>query len=119
MSSITIYHNNRCGTSRKVLEMIQESGLEPEIIFYLETPPTREQLRHLLTKMKFSANDLLRKKEALYKELGLDQNSVSEEEIISAMLTHPILIERPIVISELGVKLCRPAELVLELLPKK
>ena len=117
MDKITIYHNNRCGTSRKVLEMIKEKGIEPEVVLYLETPLDRAKLISLLKKLKIKAHDLLRKKEILYKDLKLDEPSTTEDQIIDAMIANPILIERPIVVSSLGARLCRPAEVVKEILP--
>lgn len=112
----TIFHNPACGTSRNVLAMIRQSGVEPEIIEYLKTPPTREQLVALLIAMEMSPRDLIRKKEAVYAELGLADESLSDAQLLDAMLAHPILIERPIVVTENGVRLCRPSERVLDIL---
>ena len=111
-----IYHNPRCGTSRNTLAMIKASGEEPTIIEYLKTPPTREQLQEIINRMAVSPRTLLRRKEAIYVELGLDDSSLSDDKLIDAMVAHPILIERPIVITDKGVCLCRPAEQVLGLL---
>ena len=119
MEKITIYHNKKCGTSRQVLEMIQARGFEPEVVYYLETPLTRAKLKSLITAMKITPRALVRKKEALYHELGLDEEIVSDDRIMEAMLQYPILIERPIVVTKLGVRLCRPAEAVLEILPSE
>ena len=111
-----IYHNPKCSTSRKVLEALRESSEEPEIVEYLKTPPTKAELKGMLKRMKMRPRDLLRKKEALYMELGLDEEKKSDEQIIDAMLAHPILIERPIVITKKGVRLARPPERVNEIL---
>ncbi|MDD2833441.1 MAG: arsenate reductase (glutaredoxin) [Methylotenera sp.] len=116
MSDVTIYHNPACGTSRNVLAMIRASGVEPDVIEYLKTPPNRTQLEQLLLAMGISARELLREKGTPYAELGLDEKCLSEEVLIEAMLQHPILINRPIVVTPLGVKLCRPSELVLSIL---
>lgn len=113
---VTIFHNPACGTSRNVLAMIRQSGVEPEIIEYLKTPPTREQLVALLIAMDMSPRDLLRRKGTPYAELGLADKTLSDAQLLDAMLEHPILIERPIVVTEKGVLLCRPSERVLDLL---
>lgn len=115
--TITIYHNPACGTSRNTLAMIRASGEEPEIIEYLKTPPSRDRLKALIASMGISARDLLRAKEAAYSELGLDHPTLSDDELIDAMLDHPILINRPIVVTPKGVQLCRPSEAVLAILP--
>jgi len=117
MSDVTIYHNPACGTSRNTLALIRHAGIEPAVIEYLKTPPSRETLRELLAAMGLPARKLVRQKEAPYAELGLDDPAVSDEQLLDAMLAHPILINRPIVVSGLGTKLCRPSEEVLELLP--
>ncbi|MEQ1488300.1 MAG: arsenate reductase (glutaredoxin) [Methylotenera sp.] len=114
--SITIYHNPSCGTSRNTLAMIRASGVEPEIIEYLKTPPTREKLTALATSIGAGVRALLREKGTPFAELGLDDLSLSDEALIDAMLQHPILINRPIVVTAKGVKLCRPSELVLDIL---
>jgi arsenate reductase len=111
-----IYHNPKCSTSRKVLEALRDAGEEPEIIEYLKTPPTKAELKDLLKRMKMRPRDLVRKKEALYKELGLDNEKKSDEAIIDAMLAHPVLIERPIVVTKKGVRLGRPPETINDIL---
>lgn len=116
MSSVTIYHNPSCGTSRNTLAMIRASGVEPQIIEYLKTPPDREKLIQLITQMGIATRELLREKGTPYTDLGLDDLNVSDAVLIDAMLQHPILINRPIVVTAKGVKLCRPSELVLEIL---
>jgi arsenate reductase len=116
--TITIYHNPDCGTSRNTLAMIRNTGAEPEIIEYLVNPPTRAKLTELLAAMAMPARDLLRQKGALYEELGLADPALGEEALIDAMMAHPILINRPIVITPRGTKLCRPSELVLDILPQ-
>ena len=113
---VTIYHNPSCGTSRNTLAMIRASGEEPEVIEYLKTPPSREQLIALITAMGIRARDLLREKEAAYAELGLADPGRGDDALLDAMLAHPILINRPIVVTEKGARLCRPSELVLDLL---
>ncbi|ADP72711.1 arsenate reductase [Rhodomicrobium vannielii ATCC 17100] len=115
--SIVIYHNPACGTSRNTLAMIRQSGEEPEIIEYLETPPSREKLTELIAAMGISTRALLREKGTPYHDLGLDDPKWSDDELIDVMLAHPILINRPIVVTPKGVKLCRPSEEVLEILP--
>ncbi len=115
--SITIYHNPACGTSRNVLAMIRNSGTEPTIIEYLKTPPDRAQLVSLLTRMGMAPRDLMRRKNTPYDALGLDDPALTPDQLIDAMLANPILIERPIVVTPLGVGLCRPSEKVLALLP--
>lgn len=118
MSEVTIYHNPKCGTSRNTLEMIRNAGIEPNVILYLETPPTRETLVKLIADMSISVRDVLRKKCDPYVELGLDDAKWSDEQLIDFMMQHPILINRPIVVTELGTKLCRPSEEVLDILPQ-
>jgi len=117
MSSITIYHNPQCGTSRNTLALIRNTGVEPQVIEYLQTPPTRETLEQLLAQMGMPARDLLRRKGTPYDELQLGDASLSEQALIDAMLAHPILMNRPIVITPLGARLCRPSEAVLDILP--
>ncbi|MGL4777606.1 MAG: glutaredoxin-dependent arsenate reductase [Aeromonas veronii] len=117
MSAITIYHNPECGTSRNTLELIRNSGVEPTVIHYLETPPSRDQLVALIAAMAMPVRDLLRKNVPPYEVLGLAEDRFSDDELIDAMLAHPILINRPIVVTPLGTKLCRPSELVLDILP--
>jgi arsenate reductase len=114
---ITIYHNPACGTSRNTLGLIRNSGVEPHIIAYLNTPPSRSELVALLRLMDMTPRELLREKGTPYAELGLDDLSLGDEALIDAMMTHPILINRPLVVTPLGVRLCRPSEVVLEILP--
>ncbi|HDI3034187.1 TPA: arsenate reductase (glutaredoxin) [Cronobacter turicensis] len=117
MTPITIYHNPACGTSRNTLGLIRNSGVEPTIIFYLDTPPTRDELKMLITEMGISVRALLRKNVEPYQALGLDDEKISDAQLLDAMLAHPILINRPIVVTPLGTRLCRPSEAVLALLP--
>ncbi len=116
-TSIIIYHNPACGTSRNTLALIRNSGVEPAIIHYLETPPSRETLVALIAAMEMPVRDLLRKNVPPFEELGLAEERFSDDELIDAMLAHPILINRPIVVTPLGTKLCRPSEVVLDILP--
>ena len=116
-SSITIFHNPACGTSRNTLAMIRNSGEEPQVIEYLKTPPSKETLRELLAAMNIAPRALLRKKGTPYEELGLDDPKWTDEQLIDFMLAHPILINRPIVVTPLGTRLCRPSEEVLDILP--
>ena len=118
MSTITIYHNPRCGTSRNTLAMIRESGVEPEVIEYLKTPPSRETLQALAAATGQPVRELVRSKEALFTELGLDAPGATDAQLIDATLQHPILINRPIVVTPLGTRLCRPSEQVLDILPQ-
>jgi arsenate reductase (glutaredoxin) len=115
--AVTIYHNPSCGTSRNTLAMIRQSGEEPEIIEYLNAPPTRERLIALLRAMGIHPRELLRRKGTPYDELGLDDPKWTDNELISLMLERPILINRPIVVTPKGVRLCRPSEVVLDILP--
>ncbi|WP_150525430.1 arsenate reductase (glutaredoxin) [Roseibium sediminis] len=115
--TITIYHNPNCGTSRNTLAMIRESGEEPQVVEYLKTPPSRETLVDLIEKMGVPVRDVLREKGTPFAELGLGEDKWSDDQLIDFMMEHPILINRPIVVSEKGVRLCRPSELVLDLLP--
>ncbi|AGG32216.1 TPA: arsenate reductase (glutaredoxin) [Morganella morganii] len=119
MNEITIYHNPNCGTSRNTLAMIRNSGVEPTIIYYLETPPAKDVLVQLIADMKITARELLRKNVEPYKQLNLENNLYSDEQLIDFMLHYPILINRPIVVTPLGVKLCRPSEVVLDILPNQ
>jgi arsenate reductase len=116
MSEVTIYHNPGCGTSRTTLGLIRTAGFEPEIIEYLKTPPDRATLQSLLQRMQIRPRELLRAKEALYTDLGLADERLSDTELIDQMLAHPILINRPIVVTQRGAKLCRPSETVLDIL---
>lgn len=115
-SPVTIYHNPRCSKSRETLQLLQEHGVQPRIILYLETPPSAAELKRLLKKLGMKARDLLRRKEKPYQELGLDDESLTEERIIRAMVEHPVLIERPIVIKGDRAALGRPPERVLEII---
>lgn len=117
MTDIIIYHNPECGTSRNVLGLIRNAGFEPHVIEYLKTPPTRALLVQLIEHASLTPRDLLREKGTPYADLGLGDASLSDEALIDAMMAHPILINRPLVVSPLGVKLCRPSEAVLDLLP--
>lgn len=116
--TVTIYHNPKCGTSRNVLAMLREAGEKPEVIEYLKTPPGREKLVSLIAAMGVSPRAILRQKGTPYDELGLGEDKWSDDELIDFMVEHPILMNRPIVETPLGTKLCRPSETVLELLPK-
>ena len=116
---IIIYHNPECGTSRNALAMIRNAGIEPHVVEYLKTPPARTMLKQLIERAGMDARELLREKGTPYHELGLDDASLSDDELLDAMMEHPILINRPLVVSPLGVRLCRPSEAVLDLLPEK
>ncbi|VXA77501.1 MULTISPECIES: glutaredoxin-dependent arsenate reductase [Aeromonas] len=116
-TQITIYHNPACGTSRNTLELIRNSGVEPTVVHYLETPPSRETLVALIGAMGMPVRDLLRKNVPPFEALGLAEDRFSDDQLIDAMLAHPILINRPIVVTPLGTKLCRPSEVVLDILP--
>ena len=115
--TVTIYHNPDCGTSRNVLALIRNSGEEPVIIEYLQTPPSRAELVNLIARAGISVRDLLREKGTPYAALGLDNPALTDDELLDAMLAQPILINRPLVVTPLGVKLCRPSETVLDILP--
>lgn len=117
MFDITMYHNPDCGTSRNVLAMIRAADIEPHVIEYLKTPPTRSLLAALIASAGMTPRALLREKGTPYKQLGLDDEGLDDEALLDAMMAHPILINRPLVVSPLGVKLCRPSEAVLDLLP--
>ena len=117
MTDIIIYHNPECGTSRNVVGLIRNAGIEPHVIEYLKTPPSRPLLVQLIARAGITPRELLREKGTPYAELGLGDPSLSDEALIDAMMAHPILINRPLVVSPLGVKLCRPSEAVLDLLP--
>ncbi|WP_346911721.1 arsenate reductase (glutaredoxin) [uncultured Roseibium sp.] len=116
--TITIYHNPKCGTSRNTLEMIRKAGVEPTVVEYLKTPPSREELVSMIKRMGVPVREVLRQKGTPYDELGLGEDKWSDDELIDFMMEHPILINRPIVVSEKGVRLCRPSETVLDLLPQ-
>ena len=116
MRAITIYHNPCCGTSRTVLQMIQDAGMSPTIVEYLQNPPSRPVLLGLIAQAGLTPREAMRTKETLYTELGLDSPEVTDERLIDEMLRHPILINRPFVVAPTGTRLCRPAELVIPLL---
>ncbi|WP_324021840.1 arsenate reductase (glutaredoxin) (plasmid) [Pantoea sp. JZ29] len=117
MTDITIYHNPACGTSRNTLALIRNSGVDPAVILYLETPPSRDELKKLIADMGISARTLLRKNTDPYEQMGLAADRFSDDELLNTMLTHPILINRPVVVTPLGTRLCRPSEAVLDILP--
>jgi arsenate reductase len=118
-TDIIIYHNPECGTSRNTLAMIRNAGLEPHVIEYLKTPPSRALLVELIDRAGIGPRALLREKGTPYAELGLGDNALSDDALVDAMMAHPILINRPLVVSPLGVRLCRPSEAVLDLLPTR
>ncbi|WP_374509086.1 arsenate reductase (glutaredoxin) [Niveibacterium sp.] len=118
MSQVTIYHNAACGTSRNTLAMIRNAGIEPEVVLYLQTPPSRDTLLALIRDSGLTVRDVIRQKGTPYEELGLADPALSDDALIDAMLAHPILINRPIVVTPLGTRLCRPSELVLDILPQ-
>jgi len=118
MTDVTIYHNPQCGTSRNTLALIRNTGVEPRVIRYLETPPTRAELVALIAAMGTPVREVMRSKEAVYKELALDNPTWSDDALIDFMLAHPILINRPLVVTPLGTRLCRPSEAVLDILPQ-
>ncbi len=115
--AVTIYHNPACGTSRNVLALIRNAGVEPYVIEYLRAPPDRKTLESLLTRMHMKPRELLREKGAPYSELGLADKALSDGQLLDAMMAHPILINRPIVVTPWGVKLCRPSDALLDILP--
>lgn len=115
--NVTIYHNPDCGTSRNTLAMIRNAGIEPTIIEYLKNPPSRDELAELIQKSGLSVRGVVRQKGTPYAELGLDDPSVTDDQLLDAMMEHPILINRPLVATPLGVRLCRPSEVVLDILP--
>ncbi|MEZ2756785.1 glutaredoxin-dependent arsenate reductase [Providencia vermicola] len=119
MNKITIYHNPNCGTSRNTLAMIRNSGIEPTIIYYLETPLAKDVLVQLIADMKITVRALLRKNVEPYEQLNLEKDSYTDDQLIDVMLQYPLLINRPIVVTPLGVKLCRPSEVVLDILPNQ
>ncbi|HEX8442791.1 MAG TPA: arsenate reductase (glutaredoxin) [Allosphingosinicella sp.] len=116
--SVTIYHNPACGTSRNTLALIRATGVEPEVIHYLETPPTRDELVSLIKRMGIAPRDLLREKGTPFAELGLGDRSLTADQLLDAMMEHPVLINRPIVVGPKGARLCRPSEEVLSLLDR-
>ena len=117
MADITIYHNPACGTSRNTLALIRNSGAEPEVIEYLKTPPGKERLQQLLAAMGIPARELLRQKGTPFEELGLGDPKWTEDELVDFMVQHPILMNRPVVVTPMGARLCRPSEMVLDILP--
>ena len=116
-TDIVIYHNPECGTSRNTLAMIRNAGIEPHVVEYVKTPPSRVMLESLIDRAGLSPRELLREKGTPYAELGLGDESLSDAALVDAMMDHPILINRPLVVSPLGVRLCRPSESVLDILP--
>jgi arsenate reductase len=118
MSSVTIFHNPKCGTSRNTLALIRNAGIEPQVIHYLEAPPSRDELIQLIAACGLSVREVLRSKGDLYDELKLDDAKWSDDELLDFMVAHPILINRPIVVTTAGTRLCRPSELVLDILPQ-
>jgi arsenate reductase (glutaredoxin) len=116
--TVMIYHNPDCGTSRNTLAMIRNAGIEPMIIEYLKTPPSRETLVDLIARSGLSVRDVVRQKGTPYADLGLDDPFVNDDQLINAMLEHPILINRPLVVTDHGVRLCRPSEVILDILPE-
>ena len=113
---VKIFHNPKCGTSRNTLALIRNSGIEPEVVLYLETPPSKEQLKKLILDMSIPVRDVLRQKGTPYEELDLANEKWSDEDLLDFMIAHPILINRPIVVTPIGTKLCRPSEVVLDIL---
>jgi len=118
MNTVTIFHNPKCGTSRNTLALIRNAGIEPQVIAYLETPPTREQLVQLIADCGLSVRDVLRGKGDVYEQLKLDGPTWTDDQLLDFMVAHPILINRPIVVTPLGTRLCRPSELVIDMLPQ-
>mgnify|MGYP001056830534 CR=1 FL=1 len=117
MTDVIIYHNPECGTSRNTLAMIRNAGIEPHVIEYLKTPPARALLVQLIERAGMTPRDLLREKGTPFTELGLGDHALTDDALVDAMMEHPILINRPLVVSPLGVRLCRPSEVVLDILP--
>jgi arsenate reductase len=115
---VIIFHNPKCGTSRNTLALIRNSGVEPEVVLYLETPPSKEQLKKLVADMGIPVRDVLRQKGSPYEELDLANAKWTNEELLDFMMVHPILINRPIVVTSIGTKLCRPSEVALDILEK-
>ncbi|MEK1888746.1 MAG: arsenate reductase (glutaredoxin) [Phyllobacterium sp.] len=116
--TVTIYHNAKCGTSRNTLAMIRNAGIEPVIVDYLKTPPSRETLKELISRAGLTVREAVREKGTPYAELGLDNSALTDDELLDAMVANPILINRPFVVTENGVRLCRPSEVVLGILPE-
>ena len=117
MSEVTVFHNPACGTSRNVLALIRNAGIEPRVVEYLRNPPSRAELQEMIRTAGLSVRQALREKGTLYHELGLGNEALTDDQLLDAMLAHPILINRPFVVTERGTRLCRPSETVLELLP--
>ncbi len=117
-TDIIIYHNPACGTSRNVLALVRNSGVEPHVVEYLKTPPSRAMLVQLMERAGMTPRQLLREKNTPYAELGLDEEAIGDDALIDAMMDHPVLINRPLVVTPLGVRLCRPSEAVLDILPE-
>ncbi|WP_159997798.1 arsenate reductase (glutaredoxin) [Roseomonas sp. 18066] len=117
-SDVVIYHNPACGTSRNTLAMIRNAGIEPHVVEYLKSPPSRVMLLQLMARAGVTPRQLLRQKGTPYAELGLDDPALTDRQLVDAVLEHPILINRPLVVTELGVRLCRPSETVLDILPQ-
>uniref|UniRef100_UPI003F49A6A9 arsenate reductase (glutaredoxin) n=1 Tax=Cupriavidus taiwanensis TaxID=164546 RepID=UPI003F49A6A9 len=115
--TVTIYHNPECGTSRNTLAMIRNAGIEPSVIEYLTTPPSRTELREMIRQAGLTVRQAMREKGTPYAELGLADPALTDDQLLDAMMAHPILINRPFVVTELGVRLCRPSEIVLDILP--
>ncbi len=118
MSAVTIFHNPRCGTSRNTLALIRNAGIEPEVVLYLETPPTRDRLVQLIAACGLSVREVLRSKGDVFEQLKLDDPKWTDDELLDFMVAHPILINRPIVVTPLGTRLCRPSEWVIDILPQ-
>lgn len=116
---VVIYHNPECGTSRNALAMIRNAGIEPHVVEYLKTPPSREMLVQLIERADIAPRQLLREKGTPYAELGLDDETLSDDAIVDAIMAHPVLINRPLVVTPIGVRLCRPSEAVLDILPEQ
>lgn len=117
MSNVTIYHNPKCGTSRNTLALIRHAGIEPNVVLYLETPPARETIQKMVADAGLTLREAMREKGTPYAELGLDKPEVSDEQLLDAIEAHPILLNRPFVVTEKGTRLCRPSEVALEILP--
>ncbi len=118
MNTVTIFHNPQCGTSRNTLALIRNAGIEPQVVHYLETPPTRDELVKLIADCGLTAREVLRSKSEVYDELNLSDPKWTDAELVDFMVEHPILINRPIVITSKGTRLCRPSEVVLDILPR-
>ncbi|MBC2769452.1 arsenate reductase (glutaredoxin) [Pusillimonas minor] len=117
MSNVTIYHNPKCGTSRNTLALIRHAGIEPNVVLYLETPPARETIQKMVADAGLTLREAMREKGTPYAELGLDKPEVSDEQLLDAIEAHPILLNRPFVVTEKGTRLCRPSEVALDILP--